>query len=95
MAPADPIPADSTLAIYIEHRDRLLTYAARIVRSRASADVKQLAMAHIRDLEAKAAELKAMADTLRHLAAHCHGDHRPDCPILSDFATQPLLAEKA
>ncbi|MBR2820084.1 MAG: sigma-70 family RNA polymerase sigma factor [Reyranella sp.] len=38
MAPADPIPADSTLAIYIEHRDRLLTYAARIVRSRASAE---------------------------------------------------------
>lgn len=64
-------------------------------RSRASADVKTLAMAHIRDLEAKAAELQAMADTLRHLAAHCHGDHRPDCPILSGFAAQPLLAEKA
>jgi Cu(I)-responsive transcriptional regulator len=64
-------------------------------RSRASADVKQLAMAHIRDLEAKAAELQAMADTLRHLAAHCHGDRRPDCPILSDFATQPLLTKKA
>lgn len=64
-------------------------------RSRASADVKALAMAHIRDLEAKAAELQAMADTLRHLAAHCHGDHRPDCPILSDFAAQPLLPAKA
>lgn len=57
-------------------------------RSRASADVKKLAMAHVRDLEEKAAELKAMADTLRHLAAHCHGDHRPDCPILADFAAQ-------
>jgi len=55
-------------------------------RSRASADVKALATAHIRDLEAKAAELQAMADTLRHLAAHCHGDGRPDCPILADFA---------
>ena len=56
-------------------------------KSRASADVKNLAMAHVRELEEKAAELKAMADTLRHLATHCHGDHRPDCPILADFAT--------
>lgn len=54
-------------------------------RSRSSADVKRLALAHIGDLEARAAELQAMADTLRHLAAHCHGDARPDCPILSDL----------
>lgn len=58
-------------------------------KSRASADVKQLAMSHVRDLEAKAAELQAMADTLRHLAEHCHGDGRPDCPILSDLAAAP------
>ncbi len=58
-------------------------------KSRASADVKQLAMSHVRDLEAKAAELQGMADTLRHLAAHCHGDGRPDCPILSDLAAPP------
>lgn len=64
-------------------------------RSRASADVKKLAMAHVRDLEAKAAELKAMADTLRHLAAHCHGDHRPDCPILADFAAEASTQGKA
>jgi len=64
-------------------------------RSRASADVKKLAMAHVRDLEAKAAELSAMADTLRHLAAHCHGDHRPDCPILADFAAQAQTRGKA
>jgi Cu(I)-responsive transcriptional regulator len=55
-------------------------------KSRASADVKNLAMAHVRELEEKAAELKAMADTLRHLATHCHGDHRPDCPILDELA---------
>ena len=62
-------------------------------KSRASADVKNLAMAHVRELEEKAAELKAMADTLRHLATHCHGDHRPDCPILADFAaTTPTQA---
>ena len=64
-------------------------------RSRASADVKKLAMAHIRDLEAKVAELNAMADTLRHLATHCHGDHRPDCPILADFAAEPSTQGKA
>ena len=58
-------------------------------RSRASADVKALATAHIRELEAKAAELQAMADTLRHLAAHCHGNDRPDCPILNDLAAPP------
>ena len=63
-------------------------------KSRASADVKNLAMAHVRELEEKAAELKAMADTLRHLATHCHGDHRPDCPILADFAaTTPTQAK--
>lgn len=63
-------------------------------KSRASADVKNLAMAHVRELEEKAAELKAMADTLRHLATHCHGDHRPDCPILADFAaTTPVQAK--
>lgn len=58
-------------------------------KSRASADVKQLAMSHVRELEAKAAELQAMADTLRHLAEHCQGDARPDCPILGDLAAQP------
>jgi len=58
-------------------------------KSRASADVKRLAMDHVRDLEAKAAELQGMADTLRHLAEHCHGDGRPDCPILSDLAAPP------
>ena len=37
-------------------------------------------------LNRKIAELKAMADTLEHLAQHCHGDHRPDCPILDDLS---------
>lgn len=51
-------------------------------RSRASADVKSLALKHVAELEEKAAALQAMAATLRHLASHCHGDQRPDCPIL-------------
>jgi len=55
-------------------------------RERASADVKALALGHVRELEAKIADLQAMVQTLRHLAEHCHGDARPDCPILADLA---------
>lgn len=54
-------------------------------RSRNSKDVKALAVKHLRELETKILELQEMADTLRHLAQTCHGDHRPDCPILSDL----------
>ena len=56
-------------------------------KSRASADVKRYAEKHIADLEARIAELQGMAETLRHLAHHCHGDQRPDCPILADLAS--------
>lgn len=55
-------------------------------RGRASAEVKRLAMSHVAALEEKARALNAMAASLRHLAAHCHGDERPDCPILDDLA---------
>lgn len=54
--------------------------------SRASADVKALALAHIAELERKQAAIAAMTATLKHLASHCHGDDRPDCPILEGFA---------
>ncbi len=55
-------------------------------RDRASAEVKALALEHIGELRAKITELDAMARTLEHLAANCHGDGRPDCPILEDIA---------
>jgi len=55
-------------------------------RSRASADVKRIALEHVRELEDKALALRQMADTLRHLADHCHGDARPDCPIIGELA---------
>jgi MerR family gold-responsive transcriptional activator of gol and ges genes len=51
-------------------------------KQRASKEVKALALAHLKDLEQKILELQEMADTLRRLARHCHGDARPDCPIL-------------
>ena len=55
-------------------------------RGRASAEVKRLALAHVAALETKADSLRSMASSLRHLADHCHGDDRPDCPILKDLA---------
>ena len=51
-------------------------------KTRASADVKALAQAHLAGLEHKIHELTEMRDTLRQLVNSCHGDHRPDCPIL-------------
>lgn len=57
-------------------------------KSRASAEVKNLAIKHIDEMEKKIAELQSMVKTLRHLAKTCHGDNRPDCPILNDLASQ-------
>lgn len=51
-------------------------------RGRASADVKALALARAAELKRKTKELDAMRRSLEHLAANCHGDDRPDCPIL-------------
>lgn len=55
-------------------------------RSRASADVKQIALDHVEALERKMRELQSMAETLRHLAQNCHGDGRPECPIIEGLA---------
>lgn len=63
-------------------------------RSRASAEVKSIALAHVAELNQRIAELTQMRDTLAHLAAHCHGDDRPDCPILEQLAdAQPRVHE--
>jgi Cu(I)-responsive transcriptional regulator len=55
-------------------------------RSRSSSTVKKIAGKHLETLQQKIAELKSMAVTLEHLVDHCHGDHRPECPILEDLA---------
>jgi len=55
-------------------------------RRRASADVKRIALAHVEDLDCRLAAMAEMRDTLMHLARGCHGDQRPDCPILEDLA---------
>jgi Cu(I)-responsive transcriptional regulator len=66
-------------------------------RRRPSRKVKELAQAHIAELEMRIRELQDMKRTLENLAAHCHGDDRPDCPILEGLErpTQtPVMAER-
>lgn len=55
-------------------------------RDRASANVKKLAQAHLNGLEQRIDAMQAMRRTLRKLLASCHGDDRPECPILDDLA---------
>lgn len=54
-------------------------------QGRASGDVKALALAHVGELTRKIAEMREMVRTLEHLAEACHGDDRPDCPILEEL----------
>lgn len=55
-------------------------------RRRASADVRRIAQSHIAALDTKIEELQGMRRTLQDLVHNCHGDGRPDCPILDDLA---------
>jgi MerR family transcriptional regulator, copper efflux regulator len=55
-------------------------------RRRASADVRRIAERHVADLERRIAEMASMQRTLQHLIHGCHGDERPQCPILDELA---------
>jgi MerR family copper efflux transcriptional regulator len=55
-------------------------------RRRASASVRRIAQKHADELAARIAAMEAMQRTLKHLIHCCHGDDRPDCPILDDLA---------
>lgn len=55
-------------------------------KERQSADVKAIAQQHLTDIEEKIQELEKLRSTLHHLINHCHGDGRPDCPILEGIA---------
>jgi Cu(I)-responsive transcriptional regulator len=77
------------------HRGRELGFSLDQIRAllalwqdkqRASHDVRALANGHIAELDRKIAEMQAMRRTLENLAGACHGDERPDCPILDDLA---------
>jgi MerR family copper efflux transcriptional regulator len=76
-------------------RARLLGFSLEQIRdllslwqnkARASADVKTIAMGHVSELNQRIAELTEMRDTLQTMASCCHGDQRPDCPILQSLA---------
>ena len=54
-------------------------------RKRPSAEVKKIAEAHVAELDKKIAELTALRDSMKDLAKRCHGDQRPDCPILAEL----------
>ncbi|KXJ54203.1 MAG: Cu(I)-responsive transcriptional regulator [Thalassospira sp. Nap_22] len=55
-------------------------------RNRASSDVKEIAKTHLAEIERKIAELQSLRDTLSNLVQSCHGDDRPNCPIINDLA---------
>ena len=57
-------------------------------RNRSSADVKELALSRASELRERLAVLEGMCRTLEHLADSCHGDDRPDCPILDELDTR-------
>ncbi|MYZ47495.1 Cu(I)-responsive transcriptional regulator [Propylenella binzhouense] len=73
-----------SLGFSIEECRRLLSLYSD--KSRASADVRRLAEAHIVEVDAKIAELQAIRAALARLVSACHGDHAPDCPILDELA---------
>ena len=55
-------------------------------QGRASASVKQIAQSHVLELEKRIQAMQSMRRTLQNLLQHCHGDERPDCPILDDLS---------
>jgi len=71
------------LGFSMEEIDKLLRLWSN--KRRASALVKDLALKHVAELDAKIRQLNSIRSTLADLARHCHGDDRPDCPILDDL----------
>ena len=76
-----------TLGFSIKEIDALLALWGD--RRRSSAKVKALTQKHIGELETRIAEMQTMKKALQQLAQQCHGDERPDCPILDGLATEP------
>ena len=64
-------------------------------KNRSSETVKALTVQKITEIEDRLAELTALRDQLAHLAQSCHGDHRPDCPILDAFSTRDGLTRSS
>ncbi|MBO6633461.1 Cu(I)-responsive transcriptional regulator [Parvibaculum sp.] len=73
-------------------RDLLALYRDR---DRSSADVKAIAESHMSEIDDKIAGLRAMRETLAVLTRKCHGDERPDCPIIEELATGKAAGKRA
>lgn len=58
---------------------------------RESAEVKAIAEAKLKEIDRKLAELQGLRDMLRHLVANCHGDSRPQCPIIDGLSGKVSL----
>ncbi len=72
------------LGFSVEHCRQLLSLYED--GNRASADVKALANAHLGEINRKLKELEQLKATLQSLVDACHGDERPDCPILEELS---------
>ncbi|MDE2384468.1 MAG: Cu(I)-responsive transcriptional regulator [Alphaproteobacteria bacterium] len=66
--------------------DQIETLLGLWAQKRPSQEVKALALAHVRELDEKIEHLTELRNTLKHLASCCHGDARPECPILEDLS---------
>ena len=59
-------------------------------KNRPSKEVKELTLEKISEIDKKLSELKNLRDQLSYLVKNCHGDNKPDCPILDALAKQSL-----
>ncbi|MGB0843666.1 MAG: Cu(I)-responsive transcriptional regulator [Alphaproteobacteria bacterium] len=64
-------------------------------KTRASADVKKIALEHMQQVDVKIAELQGLKATLLDLTTKCQGNDRPDCPIIDTLANQSNISEKS
>jgi Cu(I)-responsive transcriptional regulator len=63
-------------------------------QERKSADVKAIALARVAEIDRKIIEMESLKGALEDLAERCHGDDRPDCPILEDLAATGLAGQE-
>ncbi|WP_457649485.1 Cu(I)-responsive transcriptional regulator [Profundibacter sp.] len=56
-------------------------------KTRSSKDVKKIALKRLAEIDEKLSELQKLRDELARVAHECHGDNRPDCPILDSFSS--------
>ena len=62
--------------------------------NRSSGAVKAVALAHVAELDQRIAALQTMKAAIERIAEQCHGDHRPECPILDELTGPPAIRSK-